>query len=143
MPGGAPVDVYQGSEPHTRPSSILAPERCESRVLMATAPPLGVAASFAILGGTTVTNTGATNIVGDVGVSPGTSITGFPPGIVSGGSLHADDALATQAQADLATAYATLAGEPVDTDLSGQDLGGQTLTPGVYISPPRPSWTGR
>jgi Ice-binding-like/MBG domain (YGX type)/Domain of unknown function (DUF4214) len=99
---------------------------------MATAPPLGVASSFAILGGTTVTNTGSTTIVGNVGVSPGTSITGFSPGVVTGGAIHAGDAVATQAEADLATAYNDLVAEPVDTSLSGQNLGGLTLAPGVY-----------
>jgi hypothetical protein len=107
-------------------------ESCEARILMASGPSLGAAASFAVLGGTTVTSTGATAIVGNVGVSPGTSITGFGPGTISGGEQHANDTLAMQAEADLATAYGDLAAEPVDTILSGQDLGGQTLTPGVY-----------
>jgi uncharacterized repeat protein (TIGR01451 family) len=93
---------------------------------------LGSASAFAVLGGSTVTNTGSTTIVGDVGVSPGTAITGFPPGVVSGGTINAGDATATQAQTSLATAYAGLAGEAVDTSLTGQNLGGLTLTPGVY-----------
>jgi hypothetical protein len=70
--------------------------------------------------------------VGDLGVSPGTSITGFPPGIVSGGVIHANDAVALGAQNDLAVAYTNLAGQPSDVDLTGQDLGGLTLTSGVY-----------
>ena len=98
---------------------------------MATAPPLGMAASFAILGGTTVTNTGPSNINGDVGVSPGSAITGFPPGVVTGGALHPDDALATQAQADLATAYGIVAGEVPTTTFASTSLTGLTLTPGV------------
>ncbi|WP_435009062.1 MBG domain-containing protein [Tundrisphaera lichenicola] len=122
---------------HRKPRRVRRPiltlESCEARILMATVPPLGAAASFAILGGSTVTNTGATSIVGDVGVSPGTSITGFPPGVITGGALQAGNPLATQAQADLATAYAFLSAEPFDTNLSGQDLGGQTLTPGTYL----------
>jgi uncharacterized repeat protein (TIGR01451 family) len=93
---------------------------------------LGSAASFAVLAGTTVTNTGSTTIGGNVGVSPGTAVTGFGPGIVSGGAIHAGDATATQAEANLATAYGQVAGEAVDTQLSGQNLGGLTLTPGVY-----------
>jgi outer membrane autotransporter protein len=92
---------------------------------------LGEAQNFAILGGSTVTNTGATLIAGNVGVSPGSAITGFPPGTVTNGALHAADAAATQAHNDTATAYNTLAGEPVTANL-GPNLGGLTLGPGVY-----------
>src|SRR4051794_26798356 len=70
-------------------------EQCEDRVLMAVIS-LGTAANFAVLGGSTVTNTGPTSIVGDLGVSPGTAVTGFPPGIVAGGTIHAGDAVASQ-----------------------------------------------
>ena len=70
----------------------------------------------------------------DLGVSPGTAVTGFPSGNVPGGTIHSADALAGQAQADTTTAYNSLAGQvtPGGNDLSGQDLGGKTLTPGVY-----------
>ena len=93
---------------------------------------LGEAQNFAILGDSTVTSTGPTSIVGNIGVSPGTAITGFPPGVVTQGTLHTSDALAAQAQADALTAYTTLAGEVPTTNLTGQNLGGLTLTPGVY-----------
>jgi hypothetical protein len=93
--------------------------------------PLGVADSFAVLGASTVTNTGATIVTGDLGVSPGTSVTGFGPGVVNG-SIHMNDAMAMQAHADASTAYAQLAGETLTTDLSGQNLGSMILTPGVY-----------
>ena len=93
---------------------------------------LGTADPFAILGGSTVTNTGASDISGDLGVSPGTAITGFPPGIVNPGTIHDSDAVALQAQSDLATAFVSAAGEPCGSNLTGQDLGGLTLTPGVY-----------
>jgi type VI secretion system secreted protein VgrG len=93
---------------------------------------LGTADSFAVLAGSTVTNTGATNVHGNLGVWPGTAITGFPPGIVSGGTIHANDAVAMQAQSDLTTAYNFAAGQPCGTVLTGQDLGGLTLTSGVY-----------
>lgn len=93
---------------------------------------LGTAARFAVLGGSTVTNTGSTVILGDLGVWPGSAITGFPPGIVTGGTTHANDAVAMQAQTDLTTAYIAAASLPCGTDLSGQDLGGLTLLPGVY-----------
>jgi Ice-binding-like/Subtilase family len=94
------------------------------------APWLGAASSFAVLGGSTVTNTGASTIDADLGVSPGTAVTGFPPGTVGGGSIHAADALALQAQTDTTSAYNDLAGQ-VCTSLTG-DLGGRTLAPGVY-----------
>ncbi len=98
-----------------------------------TAPPMGTAQSFAVLGATTVTNTGPTIVTGDVGVSPGSAITGFPPGTVTG-TVHAADAIAAQAQADAATAYNFLTAEvcPLANNLTGQNLGGMTLLPGVY-----------
>src|SRR5437763_8908690 len=93
---------------------------------------LGTAGSFAVLGGSTVTKTGSSVITGNVVVSPGSSVTGFPPGIVTGGSIHAADAVAGQAQTDLTAAYNAAAGTPCGVDLTGQNLGGLTLTPGVY-----------
>ena len=93
---------------------------------------LGTADSFAVLAGSTVTNTGPTTITGNLGVSPGLAVTGFPPGLVAGGTIHAGDAVAIQAQSDLTTAYNVLAGMTVTSTLTGQDLGGLTLTPGVY-----------
>ena len=93
--------------------------------------PLSTAESFAVLAGTTATNTGPTVITGDLGVSPGSAVTGFPPGLVTGGTIHTADAVALQAQTDTTTAYNNL-DQPCDFDLSGQDLGGMTLVPGVY-----------
>jgi hypothetical protein len=99
----------------------------------AQAPDLGSAASFGVLAGSTVTNTGPSVISGNVGVSPGTAIVGFPPGIVvPPGAIHAGDAVAGQAQVDLTTAYNSLAGRPSSANLTGQNLGGLVLTPGVY-----------
>ncbi len=66
---------------------------------------LGTAAPFGVLGATTVTNTGASVLSGDLGLSPGTSITGFPPGAVVDGTIHDTDAVAAQAQVDLTAAY--------------------------------------
>ncbi len=91
----------------------------------------GTAVNFAVLGGSTVTSTGATEITGDLGVSPGGAITGFPPGIVTG-TIHAGDAVATQAHNDVMTAYNALVAITGATDLTGQNLGGLTLTPGAY-----------
>src|ERR1700734_1150149 len=100
------------------------------------APPLGSAQSFAVLGNSTVTNSGRSVITGDVGVSPGTSITGFPPGIVLGGALHPGDAAASAALADAIIAYNDLVADSCGTNLSGLTLGTSpgavTLGPGVY-----------
>jgi hypothetical protein len=93
---------------------------------------IGTAQSFAVLAGSTVTNTGTTTVEGDLGVDPGLSVTGFPPGLVTDGSIHAGDAVALQAQDDVVTAYVALAGEAPTLDLTGQDLGGMTLVAGVY-----------
>ena len=96
-------------------------------------PTLGTAESFGVLGGSTVTNSGPTIVNGDLGVWPGTAVTGFLPGIVvPPGAIHAGDAAALQAQDDVTIAYVDLAGRACDTDLTGTDLGGLTLTSGVY-----------
>ncbi len=92
---------------------------------------LGSADSYSVLAGTTVTSTNSTTINGNLGVWSGSSITGFPPGIVTGGVIHAGDSFAQQAQADLTTAYNFAAGETGATTLTG-DLNGMVLTPGVY-----------
>jgi hypothetical protein len=93
---------------------------------------LGTAESFAVLAGPSVSNTGPSVINGDLGVSPGTAVTGFPPGTING-TKHVADALAAQAKRDLITAYDDAAGRTPAASVSG-DLGGQTLTPGVYRS---------
>lgn len=100
----------------------------------------GTAGNFAVLGGSTVTNTGATVVTGDLGLSPGTSITGFPPGEVRG-AIHQTDAVALQAKKDLVTAYDDAAGRSSNGTISA-DLGGQTLTPGVYRGAPSLQLTG-
>ena len=95
---------------------------------------LGTAASFAVLGGSTITNTGPTTVSGDLGLSPGTAVTGFPPGNVVNGTTHVADGVAAQAQADATTAYNTAAGLPATGNVTA-DLAGQTLVPGVYSGP--------
>lgn len=86
---------------------------------------LGSAQSFAVLGGSTVTNTGPSVIMGDLGVSPGSAVTGFPQGIVvPPGTMHIADAVALQAQSDVTTSYNILAGMAPTYDLTGQNLGG-------------------
>jgi type VI secretion system secreted protein VgrG len=98
----------------------------------AVAPGLGSAASFVALAGSTLTNTGSGVFVGDVGVSPGTSVIGFPPGTVRHGTIYMGGPVAAQAQVDASNAYNNLAGQTCNVDLTGKDLGGMTLTPGVY-----------
>ena len=66
---------------------------------------LATAGSYAVLAGSTVTNTGSSVLTGNLGVWPGTAVTGFPPGLVTSGTIHAADAAAAQAQSDLAIAY--------------------------------------
>jgi Ice-binding-like len=90
--------------------------------------------TFGVLAGSTVTNTGPTTVTGNVGVSAGSAITGFPPGTIIFGTQHAADATAAQAQVDLTAAYNTAMGLPCPGGnvLTGVDLGGLTLTPGVY-----------
>ena len=90
---------------------------------------LGTAGNFAVLGGQTVTNTGSSVINGNVGVHPGSAITGFGP--VTGSFTIVADAVALQAQTDLTSAYNAAAGLTGAQVLTG-DLGGRTLTPGVY-----------
>ena len=93
---------------------------------------LGTAASFAVLAGQGVTNTGPTKVNGDLGTSPNPAVTGFPPGKVNG-AIHQADAVALQAQSDLTTAYNDAAGRTPVTTIA-TELGGQTLKPGVYNS---------
>lgn len=95
---------------------------------------LSASSNLAILAGSAISNTGATVITGDIGLSPGTSVGGFPPGILNG-TLHINDAIANQAKLDLTAAYNDAAGR-TSTDivtLSG-NIGGLTLTPGLYKS---------
>lgn len=112
---------------------ILGALSAASPALAQVAPALGNAAPFAVLAGTTVTNTGPSVIAGDVGVSPGAAIVGFPPGVVvAGGALHGGDATAAAAQVSLTAAYLALS-QPTTFNLTGQDLGSVgALGPGVY-----------
>ena len=105
-----------------------------------TAPSLGDAQSFAVLAGSTVTNTGPSLITGNVGVSPGSAVTGFPPGIVASGTIYRAGEIPT-AQASLTAAYLNLEGQtcPATNNLSGTDLGGRILIPGVYCFNTTPS----
>ncbi|HSO31368.1 MAG TPA: ice-binding family protein [Labilithrix sp.] len=117
------------------PSAVDAGSRAAIVAQPGTVPALRGAGRFAILGGSTVTNDGTgTTIDGDLGLSPGISVTGVPPGQPTGATFLGADAVAAQAQADLKTVYDDLAGREciAANTLSGQDLAGRTLARGVY-----------
>lgn len=98
------------------------------------AVPLGSTSHYSVLAASTVTNTGDTTLPRNLGLSPGTSITGFPPGIVgSQGETHIADTSAQQAQDDLTGAYINAAGRPL-TGTTSADLGSLTVEPGVYAA---------
>jgi hypothetical protein len=94
---------------------------------------LGSAANFVVLAGSTVASTGPSALTGDMGVSPGTAITGFPPGTITG-TEHAGDPTAAQGIADLGTAYLDAAGRTLCPISVAGNIGGQTLPPGLYNS---------
>ena len=107
--------------PHSRaPATLVAPTS------------LGTAQNFSVLAGTTVTNTGPSTLSRSLGVSPGSAVTGFPPGqVLAPGAEHAGDATAAHAQSDLTDAYLTLAGQSC-TSNPAVELSGLTLKSGVY-----------
>lgn len=109
-------------------SFAAVPVAAQAAVNLATVEP------FVVLGGSTVTNTGPSVLNGALGVAPGTSLTGFGQPAVVNGATHVNNGVATQAQADLTTAYNVAAGQPVPpgNELTGTDLGSRTLTAGVY-----------
>jgi hypothetical protein len=112
-----------------------------------TAPSLGGAESFAVLGGSTVTNTNTTNVYGDLGVNPGTAVTGFTsvdggPGVVHGTIYTGTDGEAVSARTGVTAAYGTLASQGCTQDLTEQDLGGLTLLEGVYCFDTSAGMTG-
>ena len=116
--------------PAATPNPVVIPVQVANPALVS----LGGSSTIAILAGSGITNTGATNITGDLALSPGTSVGGFPPGILTG-TQHINDNIATQAKLDLTAAYNDAAGRTA-TDivtLSG-NIGGLTLTPGLYKS---------
>ena len=104
---------------------------------------LGTAGSYAVLAGSTGANTDSSVLTGNLGVWPGTVVSGFPPGLVTGGTIHAGDAAAQTAQADLTTAYNAAMGLSPTATLTGTDLGGLVLTPGVYFFANSAQLTGK
>jgi uncharacterized repeat protein (TIGR01451 family) len=100
---------------------------------------LNSAGNFIVLASSTVTNTGPTVVNGNVGLFPGTAVTGFPPGTLVGGAIHAADATAGTAQNDLTAAYNDAAGRTAPTLIAVPDIGGQTLPAGLYKTGATPS----
>lgn len=124
------ITACKKDDPAPAPDAVVIPVQTTVHATVA----LGSASGIAVLAGSSITSTGATVITGDLGLSPGSSIGGFPPGILNG-TLRVNDEIATQAKLDLTTAYNDVAGK-TSTDivtLSG-NIGGLTLTPGLYKS---------
>jgi hypothetical protein len=96
--------------------------------------PLGSDARYAVLAGSTITNSGPTIVTSSLGLSPGSAVTGFPPGVVLDGKIHIGDIHAAQAQLDLTTAYNNAAGRPHPTKIPA-DIGGMVFGPGLYRAP--------
>jgi Ice-binding-like len=97
--------------------------------------PLGTSAQYAVLGASTVTNAGNSILNGSLGVSPGASITGFPPGhVIPPGTTNRTNAAAAKARADLTAAYLNAAGRPLDAT-TGANLANAHLGAGVYAGP--------
>lgn len=123
-----------GCNNNDSPSPVTNPQVIPTQTSVHGAVAMAGASGIGVLAGSAITNTGATNITGDIGLSPGTSIGGFPPGILNG-TQHINDSTANQAKLDLTAAYNDAAGR-TSTDivtLSG-NIGGLTLTPGLYKS---------
>ena len=108
--------------PSTVLALLLALLLMPAGVHAATNPGLGTAGTFAALAGSTITNTGSTVVTGNLGVYPGTAVTGFPPGTEVGGTIHAGDTTgpnnAQQAQNDASTAYSSLQGQACDQNVA-------------------------
>ncbi len=137
-PGATPTPA-QSPTPTPSPVALS----CAQNAIVGQGVPLGSAATFAVLAASTVTNSGPTIVTGDLGVSPGTAVTGFGPGngTVTGGAIHAGDPTAAQAQLDLTTAYNNAAGRVNPTAVPA-DIGGTVIAPGLYKAPVSLAITG-
>jgi hypothetical protein len=131
---------YPGTLGNFLPVSISAHGTVTGPSSPSTNATLASAATYAALGDTAVTNTGSTVLHGDLGISPGSSITGFPPGIYTG-TLHQTDAAAAQAHTDATTAATNLQATGPGTDITSTDLGGFTATPGTYSAAAAGTWS--
>jgi hypothetical protein len=136
-PPDALPDVLAEVRPDALPDVVTDVRDSISDVDASDAPPsmvpsLGAAASFAVLGGSTVTNTGLSIVNGNLGVWPGLAVTGFPPGQVVGGTVDPGGPTSQAAQASLTALYNSLKGAACGTVMTSIDLSGKTLEPGVY-----------
>jgi len=138
LPPATPVPVIP--PPAAPPAVALS---CAQNAVAGNAVPLGTDATFAVLAASTVTNNGPTIVTGNLGVSPGTAITGFGAGngTVTGGSIHAGDPTAAQGQLDLTIAYNNAAGR-VNPLAVPADIGGMVIAPGTYKAPVSLAITG-
>jgi hypothetical protein len=138
LPTPTPVPVIP---PPT--ASPLVALSCAQNAITGTGVPLGSDATFAVLAASTVTNAGPTIVTGNLGVSPGTAVTGFSAGngTVAGGAIHAGDPTAAQAQLDLTVAYNNAAGR-VNPAAVPADIGGTVIAPGTYKAPVSLAITG-
>ena len=116
-------------------TAVLLTTGSTANAAIAATVPLGTSANYAVLGASTVTNTGDSTLDGSLGLWPGTSITGFPPGLVLlPGTTDTTNAAAQQAQSDLTAAYVNAAGRPLDATTTA-DLANLKLGAGVYAGP--------
>jgi hypothetical protein len=138
LPTPTPVPVVP---PPVAAATVV--QSCAQNAITGQGVPLGSDATFAVLGGSTVTNSGPTIVTGDLGVSPGTAVVGFGAGTgtVTGGAIHAGDPAAAQAQLDLTTAYNNAAGR-VNPAAVPADIGGTVIAPGLYKAPVSLAITG-
>jgi hypothetical protein len=142
-PVGAPTPT---PSPVPTPTPTPAPRAalsCAQNAATGLGVPLGAAETFAVLAASTVTNSGPTLVTGDLGVSPGTAVTGFGPGngTVTGGAIHAGDPAADQAQLSLTVAFNNAAGRAISGGIPA-DIGGMVIPPGVWRAPVSLAITG-
>jgi hypothetical protein len=133
-----------GVTPPPTPTPAAVAVSCAQNAISGLAVPLGTDTTFAVLAASTVTNAGPTIVTGDLGVSPGSAVSGFGvgTGTVTGGAIHAGDSTAAQAQLDLTTAYNNAAGR-VNPAAVPADIGGSVIPPGLYKAPVSLGITGR
>ena len=116
-----------------RAAAAIALLACATAPLFAM-PSLGSAVSYGVLAKNSVSSVNATVVVGHVGSAAASAVSGFPPGLITRGTVHSGDAMTIRALNDVTTQHDGQAGEPCDVNLSNQDLGDRTLGPGVYCS---------